>query len=150
MGKMTIHFGKSVEHFVFSKLLESGMDVYVPLADDKGIDALIRMADGSFLELQIKGRSKGVQSSDQFARIKHTVGRPNYWFVFHTWENDENFFWIVPASVFEKQAHKNNAGENKGKWTLDLNKKTKKILDKYKINSRDIEKIKAAFTKKGK
>ncbi|HKB44733.1 MAG TPA: hypothetical protein VKC90_10090 [Chitinophagaceae bacterium] len=47
-------FGKRMEFFVISKMLEQGLDVYIPLVDDFGIDAIVRKGDGSFVELQIK------------------------------------------------------------------------------------------------
>ena len=47
-------FGKRMEYFVISKMLEQGLDVYIPLIDDNGIDAVIRKQDGSFVEVQIK------------------------------------------------------------------------------------------------
>jgi len=53
-------FGKRMEFFVISKMLEQGLDVYIPLVDDFGIDAIVRKKYGSFVELQIKARSKDV------------------------------------------------------------------------------------------
>jgi len=41
-------------------MLKEGIDVYVPLVDDIAIDAVIRKPNGSFVEVQIKARSKDV------------------------------------------------------------------------------------------
>ena len=41
-------------------MLSEGLDVYTPLIDDNGIDAVVRNPDGSFVEIQIKTRSKDI------------------------------------------------------------------------------------------
>jgi hypothetical protein len=73
-------FGKRMEYFVISKMLEQGIDVYIPLIDDFAIDAIVRRKDGSFVELQIKARSKDVKFGDAalFAAITHEH-RANYY-----------------------------------------------------------------------
>ncbi len=66
-------------------MLKEGLDVYVPLVDDNAIDAVVRRKDGTFVEIQIKARSKDVVEGDAalFAAIPHEV-RPGYWFVFYS------------------------------------------------------------------
>lgn len=66
-------FGKRMEYFVISRMLEQGLDVYIPLIDDNAIDAVIRKHDGTFVEVQIKARSKDVLFGDAalFAAITH-------------------------------------------------------------------------------
>jgi len=46
--------GKLGELWVFGKLLDKGVNVYLPLVDEEGIDAIIRKRDGSLLEIQVK------------------------------------------------------------------------------------------------
>ena len=46
--------GKLGELWVFGKLLDKGVNVYLPLVDEEGIDAIIRKRDGSLLEMQVK------------------------------------------------------------------------------------------------
>ena len=41
-------FGKRIEHFLIGQMLKEGLDVYLPVVDDKGIDAVVRRPDGSF------------------------------------------------------------------------------------------------------
>jgi hypothetical protein len=64
-------------------MLKEGIDLYVPLVDDFGIDAIIRKPDGTFIELQIKARSKDVVFGDAvlFTAITHEI-RANYIFCF--------------------------------------------------------------------
>ena len=85
MGTLYRHsagFGKRIEYSIIAQMLKEGMDVYVPLVDDNGIDAVVRKEDGSFVEVQIKARSKNVTTGDEalFAGIRHAK-RENYWFV---------------------------------------------------------------------
>jgi hypothetical protein len=46
-------FGKRIEFWIIGQMLKEGLDVYVPLVDDMAIDAVVRRADGSFIEVQI-------------------------------------------------------------------------------------------------
>ena len=54
-------FGKRIEFWVVGLMLKQGLDVYLPLVDDDGIDAVIKRPDGSFVEVQIKARSSTVK-----------------------------------------------------------------------------------------
>jgi hypothetical protein len=45
-------------------MLKEGLDVYIPLVDDFGIDAIIRKPDGGLIEVQIKARSNDVIPGD--------------------------------------------------------------------------------------
>ena len=44
-------------------MLKEGLDVYTPMVDDMGIDAVVRKFDGTFLEVQIKS-VKSVDGQD--------------------------------------------------------------------------------------
>ena len=50
-------FGKRVEYNLIGKMLMEGLDVYVPLVDDHGVDCVIKKEDRTFIEVQIKARS---------------------------------------------------------------------------------------------
>ncbi len=66
-------------------MLKERLDVYLPLVDDFGIDAVVRKPTGEFIEIQIKARSKEVAFGDAalFAAINHEL-RENYYFVFYS------------------------------------------------------------------
>ncbi len=115
-------FGKRMEYFVISKMLEQGLDVYIPLIDDFGIDAVIRNRDGSFVELQIKARSKDVLFGDAalFAAITHEQ-RDNYYFVFYSHRMDKT--WILSSQEFIENAVQNKTGKNQGKRSIWFNGK---------------------------
>jgi len=46
--------GKLGELWVFGKLLDAGANVYCPLVDEEGIDAIVRRTDRKLLEIQVK------------------------------------------------------------------------------------------------
>lgn len=47
-------FGKRMEYNLVGKMLMEGLDVYLPLVDDHGVDCVIKKEDGTFIEAQIK------------------------------------------------------------------------------------------------
>lgn len=118
-------FGKRMEYFVISKMLEQGLDVYIPLIDDNGIDAVIRKQNGSFVEVQIKARSKDVKFGDAalFAAITH-IHRSNYFFVFYSHRLDKT--WILSSEEFIAEAVQNKSGKNIGKRSIWFNGKSTK------------------------
>lgn len=101
-------------------MLKEGLDVYVPLVDDFGIDAVVRRSDGSFAEVQIKARSKEVADKDAalFAGIEHEF-RPNYYFIFYSERLD--LTWILTSEEFIKEAVQNKNGKNVGKRSIWFN-----------------------------
>jgi hypothetical protein len=118
-------FGKRMEFLVISKMLEEGLDVYIPLVDDFGIDAIVRRKDGSFVELQIKARSKDVIFGDAalFAAITHEP-RDNYYFVFYSHRMEKT--WILSSKEFVEKSVLNKTGKNKGKRSIWFNGKDTK------------------------
>jgi len=92
-------FGKRIEFWVIGQMLREGLDVYVPLVDDRAVDAVIRRPDGLFIEVQIKARSNDVKEGDGglFAAITHEH-RENYWFVFYSERMQK--IWIMSSKEF--------------------------------------------------
>ena len=76
MGKPFRHsvgLGKRMEYWVAGLMIKEGLDVYMPLVDDIGIDIVVRQEDGTFVEVQVKARSKNVIISNAalFSAIRH-------------------------------------------------------------------------------
>jgi hypothetical protein len=117
-------FGKRMEYWIAGLMLKEGMDVYMPLIDDNGIDAVVRRPNGTFVEVQIKARSSDVQigSAGLFAAITHEY-RPNYYFVFYSARMDT--FWIMSSREFIDEARQNKSGKNAGKRSIWFNGKRK-------------------------
>lgn len=114
-------FGKRMEYWIIGKMLKEGLDVYVPLVDDFGIDAIVRKQDGTFLEVQIKARSSSVKKRDAalFAAIEHPDLRKNYYFVFYSERMDA--MWIMSSKDLIEKSYQNQKGINVGKRSVWLN-----------------------------
>jgi hypothetical protein len=110
-----------MEYWIIGKMLREGLDVYVPLVDDFGIDAVIRKNDDSFIEVQIKARSKDVIDGDAalFAAIHHPSIRKNYYFVFYSERLDAT--WVMSSADFIEEAVQNRNGRNAGKRSIWFN-----------------------------
>ena len=79
--KHSAGFGKRMEYKLVGDMLMEGLDCYLPLVDDHGVDCVIKKSDGTFIEVQIKARSKTVAEGDAglFAAIYHEY-KPNFYF----------------------------------------------------------------------
>ncbi len=117
----TAGFGRRMEYWLIGRMLREGLDVYVPLVDDFGIDAVIRKGDDEFIEVQIKARSKDVIEGDAalFAAIVHEKPRKNYYFVFYSERLDK--MWIMSSEQFIAEAVQNKSGKNVGKRSIWFN-----------------------------
>ena len=113
-------FGKRMEYNLVGKMLMEGLDVYLPLVDDHGVDCVIKKQDGTFIEVQIKARSNEVAEGDAalFAAISHE-DRPNFYFVFYSERLD--LMWILSSEEFLRECVTNKTGKNKGKHSIWFN-----------------------------
>jgi hypothetical protein len=118
-------FGKRIEYYIVGLMLKQGLDVYLPLVDDDAIDTVVKRPDGSFVEVQIKARSKEVVFGDAalFAAMKHEHRR-GYWFVFYSERIDT--VWILSSQEFVNEAVQNKSGKNIGKRSIWFNGKNTK------------------------
>jgi len=126
----TAAFGKRIEYYVIGLMLKEGLDVYLPMVDDNAIDAIVKKPDGTFVEVQIKARSKQVIFGDAalFAAIPHTY-RPNYWFIFYS--ERMNKMWILSSKEFIKESSQNKSGKNKDKRSIWFNGKNTKLKTEH-------------------
>jgi hypothetical protein len=110
-----------MEYWLIGAMLREGLDVYVPLVDDAGIDAVIRKAGNSFIEVQIKARSNDVKfgACGLFAAIQHPKPRENYYFVFHSERLKST--WIMSSEELIEEANQNKSGKNKGSRSIWFN-----------------------------
>ena len=49
-----MQLGKFAEYFVTMAFVRAGFDVYTPALDDRGIDLVVRLDAGKYLEIQVK------------------------------------------------------------------------------------------------
>ena len=113
-------FGKRMEYNLVGKMLMEGLDVYLPLVDDHGVDCVIKKEDGTFIEVQIKARSNEVADGDAalFAAITHEM-TPNFYFVFYSERLD--LMWIMSSEEFIQECVTNKTGINAGKRSIWFN-----------------------------
>jgi hypothetical protein len=113
-------FGKRIEFWIIGQMMKEGLDVYVPLVDDMAIDAVVRRTDGTFIEVQIKARSREIQMEDAalFSAMRHEL-RLNYWFVFYSEWLDT--MWIMSSQEFLQECVQNKTGKNVGKRGIWFN-----------------------------
>jgi len=125
-----------MEYYLIGLMLKEDIDVYVPLVDDNGIDAVIRKSDGSFIEVQIKARSENVKLGDAalFAAITHEY-RENYYFVFYSDRLKKT--WILTSEEFIEESSQNKKGKNTGKRSIWFNG--------CKLNEEKTEKVEYMF-----
>ena len=123
-------FGKRIEYYIVGLMLKQGMDVYMPLVDDDAIDAVVKRPDGSFVEVQIKARSKRAifGNGALFAALTHEP-RKNYWFVFYSERMDTT--WIMSSQEFIAESNQNKKGKNTGKRTIWFNGKNTKAQSEH-------------------
>lgn len=116
-------FGKRIEYWIIGLLLKDGFDVFVPIVDDDGIDAIIRSSNGRKIDLQIKARSATVGFGDAalFAALNHPDEREGYFFLFHS--ERMKMSWLMSSKDFIQQAHTNKSGKNVGKRSIWFNGK---------------------------
>lgn len=113
-------FGKRMEYNLVGKMLMEGLDVYLPLVDDHGVDCVIKREDGTFIEVQIKARSREVTDGDAalFAAITHEL-TDNFFFVFYS-ERLETM-WILSSEEFLQECVTNKSGKNTGRRSIWFN-----------------------------
>jgi len=123
--------GKRAEFLVFSKLLEKGADLYIPVTDT-GIDALVQRKDGSYLEIQVKA-----------TEAQEQAGRFNVWDL--EYRAKDRFFivcvgtskqppeiWVLPCEVFQEYATVSKSKEGWNRYRLDMNSRDKRHKDKLR------------------
>ena len=113
-------FGKRMEYNLVGKMLMEGLDCYMPLVDDHGVDCVIKKADGTFIEIQIKARSNEVTDGDAalFAAITHEYTK-NFFIVFNSERLDK--MWIMSSEEFLQECVTNKSGKNAGKRGIWFN-----------------------------
>ena len=113
-------FGKRVEYNLIGKMLMEGLDVYLPLVDDHGVDCIIKKENGSFIEVQIKARLSEVTDGDAalFSAITHEK-TDNFYFVFYSERLD--LMWILSSEEFLDECVTNKNGKNVGKHSIWFN-----------------------------
>ena len=136
-------FGKRIEFWIIAEMIRHGLDVYVPLVDDMGIDAVVRKSDGAFLEVQIKARSRHAKIGTEalFSVISHEL-RENYWFVFYSERLEK--MWIMTSKEFVAESGQTKSGKYEGLRYINFKGKRPKFQE-YEVPVGDFSRIKGAY-----
>ena len=119
--------GKIGELYVFSELLRRGATVFSPVADIRGIDAVVRKSDGTFLAVQVKTHSTDYMAGwfDVDDLHEHHPGT----FVvvgINMGQYPPSEVWIVPAEVFIEYGTKSKRADGSNQYRLDLDARSRK------------------------
>jgi hypothetical protein len=111
-------FGKRQEYIAVAELLKRRFDVYMTLVDDQQIDCVVRLPGSppSYVDLQIKARSKNAQNASTFAAMEIREPRDNFLFLFYSEACDT--YWVMPSLEVIKHANQNKTGKNAGKYSI--------------------------------
>lgn len=136
-------FGKRMEYNIIGELLTEGLDVYTPLVDDHGVDAIIKKADGTFIELQIKARSNDAKNTGTFANIKvdaqlNDNNNEKFYYIFRSEKLKKT--WILSFKEFIDNSRENKSGKNKGHRTIIFSSPNGRMKEKFdKFSERSFE-----------
>lgn len=133
----TAGFGKRMEYRIVGDMLMEGLDCYLPLVDDHGVDCVIKKQDGTFIEIQIKARSREVTFGDAalFSAIEHSE-TPNFYFIFYSERLDT--MWIMSSQEFLSECVTNRTGKNAGKHSIWFNgKRTNPVTGEHEEYCKD-------------
>ncbi len=115
----TASYGKRQEYMAVAELLRRGFDVYMTLVDDQGIDCIVRLNEHTYIDIQIKARSRDAKQWNFFAAMTFKPRR-NPYFIFYTEKNGS--YWIIPSNDLTKLCVQNKTGKHVGKRSLSLPK----------------------------
>jgi len=133
--------GKLGELWVFGKLLDAGANVYCPLVDVEGIDAIVRRRDGKLVEIQVKSTRAEEQAGYFNAYLEP---RENLFMVcvdlspLDRTPSQSPEVWVFPSEVFADPEYSTQS--KTGEWRLALasrskrhgNKARKELLKEYR------------------
>lgn len=126
----TIKKGKVGELIVASKMAADGLDVYMPVADDGGIDFVVVNKHGKFNKVQVK--TAGETKHLTVAVDKHKP-KKDFWFVLHCTKPGMEGFWLLTSKEYCNVARKGGT-EKKPSLVLHLSQeKTLNDLKDYRL-----------------
>src|SRR5262245_11654046 len=118
--RSTASFGKRQEYVAVAELLKRGFDVYMTLVDDQQIDCIVRIPGSppSYIDLQIKARSKSAKYAGTFAALEIREPRQNFLFLFYS--EACGTYSVFPSIDVMRLANRNKEGKNAGKCKIVL------------------------------
>lgn len=132
----TSRVGKLGEQLVIAELLKRGLDVYLPIVDIHGIDAIIRTDQGKYLDIQIKTRKK-ITRNLELIDVRKLKARKNLFIIaYFLRDRKQGTIWVFPSKVFKENAY---YFKKRDKYRLILTRKKKEKLAQYLKNFEQLE-----------
>jgi hypothetical protein len=100
--------GKVGELYVFGKLIEKGAMPFLPIADTRGVDAVVRKKDGTYVEIQVKATWPPEQAG--YFNIRNLAERDSLFIVGIIYAkplgvvDEKPEVWVIPSKEFVKHA----------------------------------------------
>ncbi len=145
LSKMQL--GKYAEHFAKMRLLMLGLEVYVSEVDDRGIDFVVKRADGVFWEIQSKSlRGFGYV----FLRKEHFQPREGLFVALTFFKENEagDIFlipsteWIDPKGIFVERNYGDEGQKSKPEWGINVSEKGMDQLRQFSLTRDYLSQIK--------
>ena len=128
--------GKLGELYVFAKLIENGAMPFLPIADIRGVDAVVRKRDETYVEIQIKCTWPPEQAG--YFNVRNLVERDSLFIVGLIMGTEPPEAWILPSKEFIKHATLREKGTvyllSLGLGETRLEQSRRKKLMKYREN----------------
>ncbi len=88
--------------WVFDRLMQDGVNVYTPLLNLEGVDAVIRCEDGTYRDLHI--RASAGESSPLWFQVSRLRPREKLYLACVSWVGEPVDCWILPSEEYARHA----------------------------------------------
>lgn len=102
MDDETIPTHKRAALWVFDQLLREGVNVYTPLLNIEGVDAVVRLEDGRFRDLVIRASEN--EHFPTWFSVNRLRPRDNLFVLCVAWQVTPVQCWIFPSEEFVRNA----------------------------------------------
>jgi len=123
MGSESQKKGKRGEYYVMGKMLDLGLDIYVPVVDVESIDCIIRTSAGTYKAVQIKTRSH--KKKGEIFEIVLPTSTDNFFVIIHIAGSKD--VWVLPYNVFLITESNLNISRSKGRFDWFLVRKKRRF-----------------------
>jgi hypothetical protein len=143
VGKQAI--GRWGEWYAAMALVRRGLDLYVPFVDERGVDLVVRVAEGNcsrFIELQVK-TVRLPQSNYVFFRKKHFHLSSDRYAVLVVLREDvpepdvfliPSLAWSIPNEIFVSRDYAERKSDPE--YGLPLNRRAMLAIERYRISAK--------------
>jgi hypothetical protein len=136
--------GRYAEYLSRLIFARSGMDIYLPEIDNKGIDFIIRTARGTFFEIQCKARRQLKYSFIEKSKFPLSPTRYLSLALFLNNQTEEPEVYLIPSTVWASPNslfvdRRYEGKKSKPEWGLQFAQKNMRLLSPYLVESKIVE-----------